>query len=477
MLSFEPGRAKRGLINGLGSIIKGISGNLDYTDALRYDTALKILSSNENKLFSEFNNHISLSKEWMSRHSNILNTIANNQAKIKKVLDTIMISNYHHGDELVRYAHFAQFLLILGDNIDKLFFELLRIDNILAFVRASSTYHSSLSRASLKEMLIRLKSLYNLDELLDVDIREYYDLIKVGSYYANSEVILVFKFPIVSPKVYSLFKLSIIPNKFHESIIPPLPYVAIHEKDYVYMETECPKFNPWYLCEEKFNHQLREEPDCIRHLLAEQRIYDTCKPTRINLTMEAHEQLDEKHYTLSFPRPTRVHTSCSQDEFHNLQGSYLATIPQNCDLQTPEFTISNRNDRIKGQVIKISQIFPEIQNTSGPEGPTLQLHSINLEALQATNTKLSLQPPIQPEQVTDYSLYHTTIPIYAILFSASALIIALILRNRRNKATIAERKDNPETSNVPEGIYAEIQDKAKVDPHFVTATFSRTTLK
>lgn len=61
--TFRINRTKRGLIDGLGSVIKSISGNLDYTDALRYDNVLKTLQENENKLVTELNSHISLSKE------------------------------------------------------------------------------------------------------------------------------------------------------------------------------------------------------------------------------------------------------------------------------------------------------------------------------------------------------------------------------------------------------------------------------
>lgn len=47
---FESSRSKRGLIDGLGSVIKSISGNLDYTDALKYENAIKTLRTNEHKL-------------------------------------------------------------------------------------------------------------------------------------------------------------------------------------------------------------------------------------------------------------------------------------------------------------------------------------------------------------------------------------------------------------------------------------------
>lgn len=39
--SLEPVRAKRGLVDGFGSIIKSITGNLDHSDAEHYDNLIK----------------------------------------------------------------------------------------------------------------------------------------------------------------------------------------------------------------------------------------------------------------------------------------------------------------------------------------------------------------------------------------------------------------------------------------------------
>jgi hypothetical protein len=65
--TLEPIRMKRGLIGGLGSIIKSITGNLDYTDAKLYNDALETLRNDQSKLVSEINEHISLNKDWMSK--------------------------------------------------------------------------------------------------------------------------------------------------------------------------------------------------------------------------------------------------------------------------------------------------------------------------------------------------------------------------------------------------------------------------
>lgn len=89
-------------------------------------------------------------------------------------------------------------------------------------------------------MLSKLKGLYNSEVVLDINFREYLDLFRLGYYYKDNDIILVIKFPIVNPKNYILYKLSLATNGNNKIIIPTYPYVAIHVKDLL-LEIECPK--------------------------------------------------------------------------------------------------------------------------------------------------------------------------------------------------------------------------------------------
>lgn len=55
--------AKKVLANGLDSLIKSITGNLDIEDALRYNDAIKSLEQYDVKIVFELNNHVSLTKK------------------------------------------------------------------------------------------------------------------------------------------------------------------------------------------------------------------------------------------------------------------------------------------------------------------------------------------------------------------------------------------------------------------------------
>lgn len=478
LITFEPQRVKRGLIDGLGSVIKSISGNLDYTDAIRYDNAFKTLEGNQNQLQSEINNQVSLTKDWISRHSKILDDIVYNQNKIDNILNKLMAEENTREADLIRYAHLAQFLLILGDNIDNLSEELLTLETTLAFIKSSTFSHSMLSSSSLKEMLRKIGLIYSDSQIINVELRNYYDLIKLGSYYVDSKIVLVYKVPIALPDIYLFYKLSIIPNKHNLALIPILPYVAIRKNDSMYMRTECPRINNWYVCEKGVNYNVQGQPDCVERLITTQQRSQPCNLTPVILTREAVERLDDEHYTLSFPKPTKTQLICGQEQYRILEGSYLATLPQRCTIKTPEITVTNVHDVIKGHVIKIMNLLPDLDQVAQPEQPAMTLKSIHLENLHDSTAKILSQQPVTLSRATETSLYHTTIPIYTLLFGACALAVGLacrrIFRKRRSEL-------QPEIK-ITQPTYAEVPEKPKrsfkpdqMNLNYISAAFSPST--
>ncbi|CAK1595436.1 unnamed protein product [Parnassius mnemosyne] len=426
--SLEPSRTKRGLVDGLGSVIKSVTGNLDYLDAAKYNNAIKVLKDNQDRIESEFNSHISISKEWMLQHNSVISQIIENENKINSTLIQLLDRAAYKDSSLIKYAKFAQLLTILTENIDDMLNELNRIENILAFSRASSTHHSTLSVTVIKSMLVRLRQIYDKEHVLNLETREYYDIIKSGYYFTENQIVIVLKFPVISKDTFDLFRLSIVPNKNHQSIIPPYPLIATNREKFVYMETECPKLSNRYLCEKETNTQIRTQSDCIQNLIINQSISKSCKITDIALSKEAMERLDDKHYTISFPQPTKVHTVCGREDITTLQGSYLATIPINCFLRTQEFTITNINDQVEGHPLKLMKIPMDINTKGNPAVPRISLNTINLKGLHAAQDQLMMQPPLHLREMDLPTLYHTTIPFYAVLSSIAIFAIIISVR-------------------------------------------------
>lgn len=427
----EPCRTKRGLIDGLGSIVKSITGNLDYQDAIKFDNAIKNLNNNQDKIISEFNTHISLSKEWMTQHNDVIDQLVRNQQSINSTLVLLLNSNAYKDNSLLKYAQFAQLLTIITENVDDLLEEIVRIENILALVRALSTHHSMVNIDTLGKMVDRLRIIYGDSRLLSLDLRDYYSIIKPGSYFIGKQIVIVFKIPIVSTDVYDFYKLSIAPNSHNQVLIPPNPFLATNKEAYVYMEAECPKVDKQYLCVGDTIKRVKNQQDCARELVINHALGEACNLTTVALKSEAMEQLDDKDYIMSFPQSTKVHLRCGREEYEQLQGSYLVTVPLNCTVMTSEFTIVNENNEVHGQPLLITGISYNLEPEYTPPHK-LTLQSIDLRKLHNAYNQAMMQPNIERDTTAADAFYHTTLPFYVVLLSAFTLALAVMLRKRFN---------------------------------------------
>lgn len=442
--SLQPTRSKRGVIDGLGTVIKSITGNLDYTDALRYNEAIKLLESNQEKITNEINNQLSISKEWITKYNSVLTQLVENQSKINSTL-MLILSNMNDST-LIKYAKFAQLLVILSENIDDLRNELLRIENSLAFTHASSMHHSMISIDVLSSMIDKLKNIYGKESILNLELRDYYNIIQPASYYADKQIVFIFRFPIISKDNFSLYRLAVVPNRKSQALIPSSPFIATNENSFVYIEAECQKHSSWYLCEMELNHQIRTNSDCIHELIIKQVLKESCHLTTVNLLRESMEKLDDMHYLISFPQHQKIQISCGKQEFTSLKGSYLITIPLGCKIISEEFTLINDNNEIRGQPLKLMKISDEVAHLD----TTINISSINIQGLHRLKDKIMIQSPLHIEHQKDTTIYHTTIPIYAILFSAGALII--LLNYRKYKKTTTKKEETSENGDNPENL-------------------------
>jgi len=82
-------RDKRGIINGLGSIVKAITGNLDASDGSRYDELFEKINKNMHILQTQNLDTIKLNKEMISKFNKQLNNIKHNEETLCKQITEI----------------------------------------------------------------------------------------------------------------------------------------------------------------------------------------------------------------------------------------------------------------------------------------------------------------------------------------------------------------------------------------------------
>lgn len=77
-------RQKRGLINGLGSIWKSITGNLDQEDADRYDKVIIQLKDNQKKIVNVADQQISLTQKALHVFNDSMVKLQHNQIRLNE---------------------------------------------------------------------------------------------------------------------------------------------------------------------------------------------------------------------------------------------------------------------------------------------------------------------------------------------------------------------------------------------------------
>ena len=76
-------RSKRGIVNGLGTIVKTLTGNLDAEDGRKYDELFERINKNMNLLQSQNFESISLNKRMISKFNTQLENIKHNERILK----------------------------------------------------------------------------------------------------------------------------------------------------------------------------------------------------------------------------------------------------------------------------------------------------------------------------------------------------------------------------------------------------------
>jgi len=121
-------RPKRGLINGLGHIVKVVSGNMDAYDEARINKELSFLRGN-----SEFNTNFQ--NETLVRFEEINEHINREQVLISNFINSYQNKIFKEIDEEYKNIQLIQYIDRINFNIDLLFNHLNNIAESLLFAK------------------------------------------------------------------------------------------------------------------------------------------------------------------------------------------------------------------------------------------------------------------------------------------------------------------------------------------------------
>lgn len=223
-------RYKRGLFNGVGSLLKGLTGNLDANDGERIEKILQHMKTNQMHLQEQIKMQYSVSNTVVKKFNQTLRDIRHNELALK--------SKIIHNEYLIRKGVEHENILFAKDTFNQLIILLNTILNILEEIENSLTFcklqtlHPSIIKP--KELFLELQKIsanYKNQFPFEVkyeNILDFESIIEIRCKVETNRINYLLSIPIDYEILFDLYYLLPIPTK-HESeyltIIPETKYV------------------------------------------------------------------------------------------------------------------------------------------------------------------------------------------------------------------------------------------------------------
>lgn len=390
-------RVKRGLINGLGSVVKFITGNLDHEDELRYNSIVNHLQKNQEDLLTQIQHQYSINEAVQANFNRTIDLISKNNLELAEeinYLSTQVHLNNRRSESKALFEHYQIVLNIILDTVQD-------IESSLVACRSNSLHPSVVDSYLLAQELSKLSNHYG-DRLLNFRGQNLFEIqshIKVKCYIGVDEIVYFLNIPIVDPRDFEIHVIEPIPTFVAQeflTIIPAAKRFLKHQNDVYPLTQDCPASHiymcPNYFispsdfpCESNFLKTGSTKNCKFIKLVAE--------TNSIKLLYEINSYLAffPKSDTLSFVHPSSVQT-------RTLQGIYLIS-PGNQTIKYKNQTLFAPHNEIAGKPTIISDLSFTLESWQTPERELklndLELISLELPQIQKIK-KFDVSQFIQP---------------------------------------------------------------------------------
>lgn len=300
------------MINGLGSVVKAIKGNLDANDAEKLEEEIRKMREEEDKLRESINSQERTGNKVSFMFKNLTKYINEEQSRvnafINKYNNAISKSFVEEDRRIYRLEYIDRISLtidMLGLNLNDVTESLLlaKLGVISRFLFDKKETDKCVQE--LERQGIRLVS----DEHM-------YEFLELSAIMNNTDIIFSIKLPLFKKEIFTFRRLIPLPMNGSEFVITP-NYVAIHGNEILYYKEKCQLVRNMYICKnDQCISQINSK--CIRKLLSGQKA--ECETKDVGLLTTIFEP--EAGYIVAFNgKNVKLQTDCGVDK--TLNGSVL----------------------------------------------------------------------------------------------------------------------------------------------------------
>lgn len=437
LVSLNKSRTKRGLINGLGSLIKAVTGNLDANDAERYNKALESISSNQNKLKHIVENQITLIQKSIETFNNSVSTLARNQVSIKNRIDE-MQKSIHKTEALMENFFLSQVLMSQITTSYQIIIEML--DNLvtaITFAKINILHNSIIESNDLLNELKSINQFVHKNQKLPFEpklenILLYEKLITVKSFLKFDKVVFIIEIPLTEKENYDYLQLFPLPVKgknTYTCILPHAKYLILNEHNYMFTNQHCKEIlENEFICEINTPMEIENNSPCEVQLIQHHENVTNCLRIPVTFKNLKIQKLTKSKFLLIVPEQLVAVKTCNSERDHvPLHGTYMVNLIQGCQIKIQNTILSiYETSTVKVKVLSLPQLISNIPPIKSINSQPIILDAIQLDDLKSINTALAVQRN-QIDNIDQSPIKFKTLSFWTILLYIGFIVLLCVL--------------------------------------------------
>jgi len=307
-------RRTRGLINGLGSVVKSITGNLDAEDAERLEEEIRKTQEEEKILRETMNAQERTGVKFSIMFKNLTKYINEEQTRV-----TMFINNYRNGIsktflEEDKRIYRLEYIDRISVTIDMLGLNINDIAESLLLAKIGLISKFIFDKQETTKCVQELEG-----QGINITSEEHmYEFLELKAIMNRTDIIFSIKLPVFKKGTYSLQRIIALPMNKTEYVLAP-EYIVNNEEEIYYYKEKCLKIRNLFTCKnEKIVNQVNEK--CIRKLISGEEA--SCETKDVGLVSRIFEP-EEGYIAIFNGENIKVQTDCGHER--TINGSALIT--------------------------------------------------------------------------------------------------------------------------------------------------------
>lgn len=325
-------RKRRGIFNGIGSVWKSITGNLDASDGEYFNECINKVSQDERHIETLLKNQISVTTSVIKNFNTTIQRLQIDEETFNRDLIEINQSITNIADDLAFYQaqiktlEICEFLMESYAFVENYLNDAL---NAVAFARLNILHSSIITPKDLISALQQASQSLRKNNLplpvYSSSVAQYIDIIELDAFQTDLRIVFVLKVPLIEPESYTLYRLYPIPildnrtKVFH--IVPTTQtYIARDDDSMLYVTLQdlktCKSLTRnQKICSEVLPYPIDSDAICEAQLLKQTQVLPmTCQVSLLLAKGYNVKQIDQNLWLTSISDPLPITIKCGRRE-------------------------------------------------------------------------------------------------------------------------------------------------------------------